>query len=92
MNSPDSEVDPHLFQSFSPGEDMLVNAVNQRAIKIEKKSGQRRIIGSSTALRSRTVRSGFHSAAPSARRFTVFRLRSTVNRQHNERDRMETDR
>jgi hypothetical protein len=84
MNSPDSEVDPHLFQSFSPREDMLVNAVNQRAIKIEKKSGQRRIIGSSTALRSRTTRSGFHgvlrSAAPSTRRFTVFRLRSTVHR------------
>jgi hypothetical protein len=38
MDPPYGKFDAAALQSFTPGEDVLVNTIHQRAIKIEKES------------------------------------------------------
>ena len=40
MNAPDGELDAAALQGFSPRQHVLINAVYQRSIKIEKKGGR----------------------------------------------------
>src|ERR1700730_1896975 len=44
VDSPNSEIDTQFFERFAPGKNVLVNTINQCAIKIEEESGQHRII------------------------------------------------
>ena len=37
MNSPDGELGSGPFERFAPSEDVLINAVNQCAVKVEEK-------------------------------------------------------
>jgi hypothetical protein len=36
VNAPYRQLDPHFLEGLSPGQDMLVNAVYQRAVQIEQ--------------------------------------------------------
>jgi hypothetical protein len=36
MDLPDREVDPDLLERFAPGDDVLVNTVDQRPVEVEQ--------------------------------------------------------
>ena len=46
MDTPHSKRKAHLLESFMPRQYMLVNAVNQRAVQVEKERGHGRIMRS----------------------------------------------
>jgi hypothetical protein len=41
MNAPHGELDAQAFQSFAPGQNVLVNAVDERPVEVKQKSWPR---------------------------------------------------
>jgi hypothetical protein len=52
MNSPDRKIDSHVLQRFSPGQHVLVNAIDERAIQVEEKRSSALLFGFSGFVRA----------------------------------------
>jgi hypothetical protein len=39
MNAPHRKLDSRLFEGFPPGEDVLIDAIDESAVEIEQESG-----------------------------------------------------